>query len=145
MASHPDSDDVDLHGHQQSIQDHQQGRDAEPQVLGADVLLCKLPQLNGLCDERQNPVDEQDCEDREQSCGPMVVACSPLGRLRNPRELLDTSTPHEATFGSFHPTELVFVKWSEARQLAAPQLISCCCFVVSETLCTATTLARTSW
>ena len=28
----PDSDDVDLHGHQESVQDHQQSCDAEPQV-----------------------------------------------------------------------------------------------------------------
>lgn len=64
-ATHPDSYDVDLHGHQKSVQHHQQGRDAEPQVLRADLVLCKLPQLNGLGDEGQHPVDEQDCADTE--------------------------------------------------------------------------------
>ncbi len=66
MITHPDSNDVDLHGHQQSIQDHQQGCDAEPQVLRSNIVLRKLPQLNGLRDERQHPVDEQDCVEREK-------------------------------------------------------------------------------
>lgn len=66
MITHPDSYDVDLHGHQESIQDHQQGRDAEPQVLWSNIVLCKLIQLNGLCDEGQHPVDEQHCVDREK-------------------------------------------------------------------------------
>lgn len=60
MGTNPDSDDVDLHGHKESIQDHQKGRDAEPQILESDAELCKLPQLDGLGDERQHPVDEED-------------------------------------------------------------------------------------
>lgn len=61
MIPHPDSYDVNLHSHQQSIQQHQQRSDAEPQVHWSDTVLCVLPQLNGLCDERHHPVDEQDC------------------------------------------------------------------------------------
>lgn len=60
MPPHPDSDDVDLHGHQQPVQQHQQRRDAEPQVLRAHLVHCELPQLDGLGDERQHPVDEED-------------------------------------------------------------------------------------
>lgn len=63
--ANPDSDDVDLHGHQQSVKDHQQGRDAEPQVLEPDAKLCELPQLDGLGYERQHPVDEEDWEQSE--------------------------------------------------------------------------------
>lgn len=51
ISIHPDSYYVDLHGHQQRVQSHQKGRDAEPQVLQSNVILSKLPQLDGLCDE----------------------------------------------------------------------------------------------
>lgn len=62
MSAYPHSDDVDLYGHQESVQEHQQGRDAEPQLLRSHRVLHILPQLDGLCDERQHPVDEQNCE-----------------------------------------------------------------------------------
>jgi len=69
VGTRPDSDDVDLHGHQQSVQHHQQGGDAEPQVLRSHVVLGELAQLDGLCDERQHPVDEQDCEQKRDADG----------------------------------------------------------------------------
>lgn len=61
-SAHPDSDDVDLHGHEQAVQQHQQGGDAEAQVLDPHVVIHKQHQLDGLCDEGQDPVNEQRCQ-----------------------------------------------------------------------------------
>lgn len=59
VLTHPDPDDVDLYSHEESVQNDQQGCDTEPQVQHSNTVLCKLPQLDGLGDERQNPVDKQ--------------------------------------------------------------------------------------
>lgn len=67
--THPDSDDVHLHSHQEPVQNHQQSRDAEPQMLWSNAELRELPQLDGLCDERQHPVDEEDCDTESVKAG----------------------------------------------------------------------------
>lgn len=59
--TYPHPNNIDLHRHEQTVQDDHYPRDTKPQLGQTNVVLAILHQLDGLGDESQDPVEEESC------------------------------------------------------------------------------------